>query len=218
MTTPPDEPRPAAVPSVPSGAGSTPPAGTDRLPPGPGGVPSLPADSSGFGVRGSGTGGFGAPGYGAAATPTVAVATYADYPSAQRAVDYLSDNKFPVERTAIIGTDLRLVESVLGRLTTGRAALAGAASGAWFGLFIGLLFGIFSNSNWLAVLAVCIVIGAIWGAIFGAIAHATTGGRRDFASRSSLQASQYAVIADAEVADQARQLLTRLNWQASGAA
>ena len=40
-----------------------------------------------------------------AAGPTVAVATYPDYVSAQRAVDYLSDNKFPVERTAIIGTD-----------------------------------------------------------------------------------------------------------------
>jgi hypothetical protein len=212
MTRPPDEPRPVDSEPVASGAVNTPPpAGTDRVPPGPGGVPSLPADS-GFGARG-----FGASGSEAAVGATIAVATYADYPSAQRAVDYLSDNKFPVERTAIIGTDLRLVESVLGRLTTGRAALAGAASGAWFGLFIGLLFGIFSNSNWFAVLIVCILIGAVWGAIFGAIAHATTGGRRDFASRSSLQASQYAVIADAEVADQARQLLTRLNWQTSGA-
>jgi hypothetical protein len=152
-----------------------------------------------------------------AAAPTVAVATYPEYASAQRAVDYLSDNKFPVERTAIVGTELRLVENVLGRLTTARAALAGAASGAWFGLFIGLLFGIFSNSSWLAVLVVCIVIGAVWGAIFGAIAHAMTGGRRDFTSRSSLQASQYAVAVDAEVADEARQLLTRLNWQTSGA-
>ena len=207
MTNPADEPRPVDSQPVTSGAVNTPPAATDRVPPGPGGVPNLPGDSSGY-----------APGYAAPATPTIAVATYADYPSAQRAVDYLSDNKFPVERTAIVGTDLRLVESVLGRLTTGRAALAGAASGAWFGLFIGLLFGIFSNSNWLAVLLVCIVIGAVWGAIFGAIAHATTGGRRDFASRSSLQASQYAVMVDAEVAEEARQLLIRLNWQTSGAA
>ena len=145
------------------------------------------------------------------------LATYPDYASAQRAVDYLSDQKFPVERTAIIGTDLRLVEKVLGRMTVGRAALSGAAGGAWFGLFIGLLFGIFSNSSWLAVLLVCILIGAVWGAIFGAIAHAMTGGRRDFTSRSSLQASQYAITVDAEVADEARQLLTRLNWQASGA-
>jgi hypothetical protein len=202
MTAPSDNPPPTDSQPVTSGAVNTPPAASNRVPPGPGGVPSLPAN---------------APGLGATAGPTMAVATYPDYASAQRAVDYLSDNKFPVERAAIVGTDLRLVESVLGRLTIARAALAGAASGAWFGLFIGLLFGIFSVSNWFAVLVAAILIGAVWGAIFGAIAHATTGGRRDFASRSSLQASQYAVMVAAEVAEEARQLLTRLNWQASGA-
>lgn len=150
--------------------------------------------------------------------PTVTVATYDDYASAQRAVDYLSDNGFPVERTAIVGTDLRLVETVLGRLTIGRAALAGAATGAWFGLFIGLLFGIFSDSAWLGVILAGLFFGALWGGAFGAIAHAMTGGRRDFRSRSSLQASQYAVTAEAEVADEARHLLVRMNWQASGAA
>jgi hypothetical protein len=143
------------------------------------------------------------------------VATFPDYGSAQRAVDFLSDEKFPVERTAIVGTNLRLVENVLGRLTTGRAALAGAASGAWFGLFIGLLFGIFSSANWFGVLIAAILIGAAWGAIFGATAHAMTRGQRDFTSRSSLQASEYAVMAENEVADQARQLLVRLNWRSA---
>ena len=191
MTTPSDNSPIRDNPGVPP---------SSSVPPGPGGVPRLPAQNTA-----------------AAATPTVVVGTFADYAMAQQAVDHLSDNKFPVERTAIIGTDLRLVENVLGRLTTGRAALAGAASGAWFGLFVGLLFGLFSNSGWVAVIIVCVLIGAAWGAIFGAIAHAATGGRRDFASRSSLQAGQYAVTADAEVADQARQLLVQLNWRASGA-
>ena len=174
----------------------------DQVPPGPAGVPSLPPATQGLG---------------APASPTVVVATYPDYAAAQQAVDYLSDNKFPVEKTAIVGTDLRLVENVIGRLTTARAALAGAASGAWFGLFIGLLFGIFSDSGWLGILVVTILVGAVWGAIFGAIAHATTGGRRDFASRSSLQASQYAVTATTDASEEARALLTRLNWQTSGA-
>ena len=183
------------TPSDSSAAGGT-------IPPGPAGVPRLPAQSGG-----------------PTGTPTagVVVGTYADYALAQQAVDHLSDNKFPVQRTAIVGTDLRLVENVLGRLTTGRAAGAGAASGAWFGLFIGLLFGIFSNSRWLPVILVCLFVGAAWGAIFGAIAHAATGGRRDFASRSSLQAGQYQVLADAEVADEARGLLVQINWRASAA-
>ncbi|MET0424224.1 MAG: general stress protein [Actinoplanes sp.] len=173
---------------------------SSSIPPGPAGTPTLPSQNTA-----------------AAGAPSVVVGTFADYAAAQQAVDHLSDNKFPVERTAIIGTDLRLVENVLGRLTTGRAALAGAASGAWFGLFIGLLFGLFSNESWFAVILVCLLIGAAWGAIFGAIAHAATGGRRDFASRSSIQAGQYAVTADPDVADQARQLLVQLNWRASGA-
>lgn len=65
------------------------------------------------------------------------VGSYPTYTGAQRAVDFLSDSRFPVERTAIIGSDLRMVETVLGRLTRGRAALAGAApapgSGCWSG-------------------------------------------------------------------------------------
>jgi hypothetical protein len=177
------------------------PAGSD-LPPGPGGATAPPS------LAGT-----------APDLPplTVAVATYPDYASAQRAVDYLSDNDFPVEHTAIVGTGLRLVENVLGRLTTVRAALAGAASGAWFGLFIGLLLGIFTSSNWVGVVLAGLVIGGIWGAVFGAAAHAMTRGQRDFISRSSLQAEQYAVAVDADYAERARQLLVRLNWRTSEA-
>lgn len=147
----------------------------------------------------------------------VTVASYPDYEAAQRAVDFLSDNKFPVEHTAIVGTGLSLVENVLGRMTTGKAALAGLASGAWFGLFIGLLLSIFTPRHWLAPILAGLLIGAVWGAIFGAIAHAATRGRRDFTSRSSLQATEYAVSVETGHAEQARQLLTKLNWQASGA-
>ncbi|MFB9236826.1 general stress protein [Plantactinospora siamensis] len=170
----------------------------NTFPPGPAGRPASPPSGDGGPETGR---------------PSVTIGSYPDYASAQRAVDYLADNRFPVEHTAIVGTNLRLVESVLGRMTTGRAALAGAGTGAWFGLFIGLLFGIFTGGNWLAIIVIALIIGAIWGAIFGAIAHAMSGGRRDFSSASSLQASEYAVTADADFAEQARQMLSRLNWQ-----
>lgn len=122
--------------------------GGDHLPSGPAGRPATPP-GDGHGPQ--------------AGPPTVTIGAYPDYPSAQRVVDYLADNRFPVEHTAIVGTNLTLVETVLGRLTTGRAALLGAGTGAWFGLFIGLLFGIFTVGNWLAVILVGLVIGAIWG-------------------------------------------------------
>jgi len=140
----------------------------------------------------------------------VTVATYEDYPAAQRAVDFLSDNKFPVDQVSIVGEDVRLVERVLGRWTVARAAGAGALSGAWFGLLVGLLFAIFVDTGWFAVILVATAVGGLWGAVFGAVAHALTGGRRDFQSISSLVAARYLVRVTPEHAGTARQVLAQL--------
>jgi hypothetical protein len=123
------------------------------------------------------------------------VVSYDDYASAQAAVDRLSDDGFPVEHLDIIGSDLRLVERVTGRLTKGRAAAAGAASGAWFGLLIGLLLGIFTTGSWVGLLLAGAAIGAGWGAMFGFLGHAATRGTRDFASTRTLVATRYDVVA-----------------------
>jgi hypothetical protein len=146
-------------------------------------------------------------GRGTAAHATTTVGTYPEYLDAQWAVDRLSDAGFPVDRVAIVGEDVRLVERVLGRLTVARAALAGAGSGGWFGLLIGVLLGIFAVDAWWKVILFAVVAGVVWGAAFGAIAHAMTGGRRDFTSVSTLQADRYSLIVDADYAEQARQLL-----------
>jgi hypothetical protein len=143
------------------------------------------------------------------------VGSYPTYEGAQRAVDFLSDSKFPVEHTAIIGSDLRMVETVLGRLTRGRAALAGAGSGAWFGLLIGLLLSTFAagGHNVGVLMLVGLAYGAVFGALFGFIGHAFTRGRRDFASRSQIVAARYDVVAEAQVADEARNMLIKLGWR-----
>jgi hypothetical protein len=70
------------------------------------------------------------------------VARFDDYESAQRAVDRLSDDGFPVEKLDTVGSDLQLVEQVTGRLTSSRAATAGALSGLWAGLLFGVLLGL----------------------------------------------------------------------------
>jgi hypothetical protein len=141
------------------------------------------------------------------------VGSYDTYEQAQRAVDYLSDEKFPVEGVTIVGIDLQLVERVTGRLSWGRAAGAGAASGAWFGILIGLLLGIFSNhaSSTIAIMLAGLVYGAVFGALFGALGYAATGGRRDFTSRTQVVAKRYDVLCDHRTAEQARQLLARLS-------
>src|SRR5664279_286141 len=124
------------------------------------------------------------------------VASYKTYAEAQRAVDFLSDNKFPVENVGIVGSDLKMAETVLGRLDWGRAAAGGVASGAWFGVFVGLLLSLFAKSGTssLGLVLVGLLFGAVFGLIFGVVGYALTGGRRDFTSRSQIVASTYDVV------------------------
>ena len=139
------------------------------------------------------------------------VARYDDYQAAQRAVDRLSDNGFPVEKLDIVGSDLRLIERVTGRLTTMRAAGAGAVSGLWAGLLIGVLLGLFTSGHaWLGVVAVAAAFGLLGGAVFGFATHAATRGQRDFSSVRVLSAGRYDLIAREGIADQARAMLTDL--------
>lgn len=122
-----------------------------------------------------------------------------------RAVDHLSDEHFPVETVDIIGSDLRLLEQVTGRLTKSRVAAAGAASGAWFGVFIGPLVGLFTRGPiWLGLIIGGVLIGGLWGAVFGFVGHAATRGRRDFSSTRTLVAAHYNVVARGGHAEQAR--------------
>lgn len=137
------------------------------------------------------------------------LASYESYTDAQWAVDHLSDQHFPVEHTAIVGSNLKLVETVQGRMNYGKAAASGAGSGAWFGLLVGLLFALFTVGayTWLAYLLGGLVFGAVFGAVFGVGAYAATRGRRDFESQSRLVASHYDVMVDNRYADQAREML-----------
>ncbi|RPF22684.1 general stress protein [Myceligenerans xiligouense] len=135
------------------------------------------------------------------------VAAYATYLQAQQAVDYLSDHKFPVENVTIVGTDLRMVERVTGRLTYGRVALAGVLSGAWFGLFVGLLLTFFAGDGGGGVLFVGIGLGAGFGLLFSVLSYAFTGGRRDFTSSSQIVAATYAILCAHDHAADARSML-----------
>ncbi len=139
------------------------------------------------------------------------LATYERYTEAQRAVDYLSDNQFPVEDLRIVGSDLHLVEDITGRVTKGRAAAAGAAGGALFGLLLGLLVGLFTfGPVWLGLLLGGLIIGAIAGAVSGFLGHWATGGQRDFASVTGVTARRFDLLSADRSAPQARRLLAEL--------
>ena len=222
--TPDDRPRPAYGEYAPQGTGQQPagqPASPDQGQQ-PGQVPGQ--QGAPYGQPGYGQPGYGQPG--PQATPTTGtpgpggigafagagypqvLASFTKYEDAQSAVDLLSDEGFPVESVSIVGHDIRTVENVAGRLTTGKAAVRGAGGGAWFGLLLGLLFGLFaSNVALIGVLLVAVGAGALWGALWGAIGHAATRGRRDFSSVKTMEAGRYEVLVRGELAARAHQVL-----------
>ena len=145
----------------------------------------------------------------------LSVGTYDSYADAQKAVDHLADEKFPVENLAIVGTDLRQVERFTGRLSWGKVALGGLASGAWIGLFVGLLLGLFTDEGWAQIILLSLLWGAVFMLILALVGYAATGGRRDFTSQSVTIASHYEIFCQHQHADQARELLAKLSLKAS---
>jgi hypothetical protein len=148
---------------------------------------------------------------GAAASRRRPIGVFTNYADAERAVDRLSDLGFPVERTAIIGHDLQMVEQVTGRLNYGGAALKGAVSGAFPGALIGWIFGLFNLISPLVASIVLafygLIIGSVIGALLGLVMHALQGGRRDFDAVTTMVPSRFEVVVDEDVADEAARLL-----------
>jgi hypothetical protein len=142
----------------------------------------------------------------------MSLGTYDKYEDAQKAVDYLSDNQFAVENCMIVGTDLKQVERVTGRLTRGRVAGAGALSGMWMGLFVGLIFTLFDQGSQGSTLAVMstVAFGAVFGVVWALLGYAATKGRRDFTSVSQVVATRYEVLVEHKLAEQGRAMLAKM--------
>jgi hypothetical protein len=140
----------------------------------------------------------------------MSLGVYDEYEQAQKAVDYLSDHEFPVENCMIVGTELKQVERVTGRLTTGRVALGGALSGLWLGLFVGLIFSLFGTGDVLPIVGSTAVFGVLFGLIWALVGYAATRGRRDFTSVSQVVATRYEVLVEHKYAERGREMLAQM--------
>ncbi len=135
---------------------------------------------------------------------------YDDYAAAQKAVDFLSDKEFPVENCMIVGTDLKQVERITGRLTTGKVALGGLLSGVWLGVFVGLIFALFDSGSTIATVLSTAVFGALFGLVWALVGFAATRGQRDFSSVRSVVATRYEVLVEHKFLARAQELLAEL--------
>lgn len=139
----------------------------------------------------------------------MSVAIYDEYSDAARAVDYLADRQFPVENLAIVGTDLKSVEKVTGNMTWGKVLFAGFMQGAmWAGMFAIFLWILQPGLSLFTVFMIAILgFGAV-GMLMAALQYRMRGGERDYTSTTAIIATHYEVLAEAEVADRARHLLS----------
>lgn len=136
---------------------------------------------------------------------------YDSYLDAQKVVDYLADNDFPVSNITIVGNDLKSVERVTAKLSYPKVAAAGAAQGAMFGVFVGLILSIFNPTSnaWAQILSSVGLGIAIW-MIVGVVSYSFRRGKRDFASQSQVLATSYDVVVDFSHAHAARALASKL--------
>lgn len=113
---------------------------------------------------------------------------------------------------AIVGSDLRSVERVRGRLSYGRVALQGMITGSWLGLLISLFVPVptttagASSSAGMATGA-AIVLGAGVGMLVNILRFALSRNRHGFSSASAVVAAKYEVIVPHPMVDQANKAI-----------
>jgi hypothetical protein len=124
------------------------------------------------------------------------VGQFKNYQEAVKAVEQLVENGFPARLISIIGSELKTVENLRGKLGYGRVALSGAVTGSWIGLFFGLLFGATSTTEQVVItnLSAGIVIGAGIGMLLNVIRFSLTKNKRSFISAQAVVAKKYDVI------------------------
>jgi len=124
------------------------------------------------------------------------VGQFKNYREAVKVVEQLVENGFPARLISIIGSDLKTVETLKGKLGYGRVALSGAVTGSWIGLFFGLIFGATSTTEQVVItnLSAGIVIGAGVGMMLNVIRFSLTKNKRSFISAQAVVAKKYDVV------------------------
>jgi LytS/YehU family sensor histidine kinase len=110
----------------------------------------------------------------------------------------------------IVGTDLKQVERITGRLTTNKVAIGGALSGLWLGIFIGIIFALFDNGSGFITIVTTALFGVLFGIVWALVGYAATRGQRDFSSVRVVVATRYEVLVEHKLLLRAQELLAQL--------
>ena len=136
------------------------------------------------------------------------VADFSNYQEAVAYVERIILGEFPPNSIAIVGTNLRSVERVRARISYGKIAISGAATGLWLGLLFYIVFGFGTNPATdnpepLFSIGSAVLVGAGLGMLFQVIRFSLSKTKRGFASTSQFVASKYEVQVPSDLVSQA---------------
>jgi hypothetical protein len=137
------------------------------------------------------------------------VGSFNNYAAAVDCVDQLIRHDFPAPMVAIVGSDLRTVERVKGKLSYGRVAIQGLITGSWLGLIVSFFVPTGTTTaagSGVSSLA-AIVIGAGIGMLVNIVRFSVTRKRHEFTSGSAVVAASYDVVVPHPLADQAKKAI-----------
>jgi hypothetical protein len=146
------------------------------------------------------------------------LASFKNYGEAVSAVEKLIENDFPAKLVSIVGSDLKTVELIRGKLGYGRVSLSGAMTGSWIGIFFGLLVGATAASNEQQIISnvgAGIVIGAGAGMLINILRFGMSRNKRGFISGQSVVAKKYEVMVPADQLELAKTALAKKTSQAN---
>lgn len=138
------------------------------------------------------------------------VASYPSYEAARTAVDVLvREEGFPVSAISVVGSHLKSVERITGRMNYARAALNGLMNGVMIGIFMTLVWIIFFPETNLLSIAGVFVMSLAFGVIWGILGYALSPQKREFTSIMQVTASRFDLIVPPNISAKVRETLQR---------
>jgi hypothetical protein len=135
------------------------------------------------------------------------VASFPTYEAAQKAVSALIAGDVPAREIAIVGSGVRSVERVTGRLGYAAAARTGAINGLLLGLLFSAIFVLGNAAVPISAFIGVMFVGIAIGMLLSIISYSILRRRRDFASVMQFVAERYEVTVMPTSIHRARQIM-----------
>lgn len=136
-----------------------------------------------------------------------AVASFPKYENAQKAVSALIAGEVPARDITIVGTGLRSMERITGRLGYATAARSGALNGLMLGLLFAFIFVLGTPNAQISAFVGVLLVGMALGMLLSLGTYSLLRRRRDFASVTQVAADHYDVFVAAPSLAKARGVL-----------